>query len=170
MHPLLPSPFLSSHTLPYPSFITYFLPVGMDASMDNEGVKAKVMEALRSRFRPEFLNRIDEFVTFNSLGMEQLVPIVSLELDKVATRLTDRKLTLSVTDSAKQWLGELGFDPSYGARPLKRTIQREVETPIAKAILGGKYPPGNTRSRYSLLLTHPINSSHLTTALHTLFI
>ena len=66
--------------------------------MDNAGVKAKVMEALRSRFRPEFLNRIDEFVTFNSLGMEQLVPIVSLELDKVATRLVDRKLTLSVTD------------------------------------------------------------------------
>ena len=110
--------------------------------MDNVGVKAKVMEALRSRFRPEFLNRIDEFVTFNSLGMEQLVPIVSLELEKVANRLTDRKLTLSVTDSAKQWLGELGFDPSYGARPLKRTIQREVETPIAKAILGGKYPSG----------------------------
>ena len=116
----------------------------MDAATDNVGVKAKVMDALRARFRPEFLNRIDEFVTFNSLAMDQLVPIVGLELEKVATRLTDKKLHLQVTDGAKQWLGELGFDPSYGARPLKRTIQREVETPIAKAILAGKYPPGST--------------------------
>jgi len=69
---------------------------------------------------------------------------VGLELAKVATRLTDKRLSLQVTDGAKQWLGELGFDPSYGARPLKRTIQREVETPIAKAILAGKYPPGST--------------------------
>ena len=118
--------------------------LGMDAATDNVGVKAKVMDALRARFRPEFLNRIDEFVTFNSLAMDQLVPIVGLELEKVATRLTDKKLHLQVTDGAKQWLGELGFDPSYGARPLKRTIQREVETPIAKAILAGKYPPGST--------------------------
>jgi ATP-dependent Clp protease ATP-binding subunit ClpB len=118
--------------------------LGMDAATDNVGVKAKVMDALRARFRPEFLNRIDEFVTFNSLAMDQLVPIVGLELEKVAARLTDKKLLLQVTDGAKQWLGELGFDPSYGARPLKRTIQREVETPIAKAILAGKYPPGST--------------------------
>ena len=81
--------------------------------MDNAGVKAKVMEALRSRFRPEFLNRIDEFVTFNSLGMEQLVPIVSLELDKVATRLADRKLTMSVTDRCEPYQSILPLDKSF---------------------------------------------------------
>jgi len=101
------------------------------------------MEALRARFRPEFLNRIDEFVTFNSLGLEQLVPIVAIELDKVSKRLSDRQLSLSVTDAAKQWLAEIGYDASYGARPLKRTIQREIETPISKVILAGRAPPNN---------------------------
>lgn len=95
------------------------------------------MRALKERFKPEFLNRIDEFVTFKPLGMEQLIPIVSLELQKVSKRLVDRKLTLQVTESAKQWLAQIGYDPSYGARPLKRTIQREVETPIAQVILSG---------------------------------
>jgi ATP-dependent Clp protease ATP-binding subunit ClpB len=111
---------------------------------DKTAVKDKVMEALKQKFKPEFLNRIDEFVTFNALGMDQLVPIVSLELEKVALRLTDRKLSLAVTDSGKAWLAESGYDPSYGARPVKRTIQREVETPVAKGILGGKYPSGST--------------------------
>ena len=97
------------------------------------------MMALRSKFRPEFLNRIDEFVTFNSLEMGQLVNIVNLELEKVVKRLTDKKLSLSITDGAREWLAQLGYDPVYGARPLKRTIQREVETPLAKGILGGDY-------------------------------
>ncbi len=107
-------------------------------------IKEASMNALRRQFRPEFLNRIDEFVTFNSLGMEQLVPIVSLELDKVNKRLADRKLVLQATEGAKQWLAVTGYDPAYGARPIKRTIQREVETPIAKGILGGKYPAKST--------------------------
>jgi len=102
------------------------------------------MAALRQRFRPEFLNRIDEFVSFNSLGMEQLVPIVDLELKKVAKRLEDKNLQLSATEGAKTWLATLGYDPAYGARPLKRTIQREVETPIAKGLLGGMYPLDST--------------------------
>ena len=113
--------------------------IAASGSSDNEEIKATVMEALRARFRPEFLNRIDEFVTFKSLGMTQLGPIVGLELQKVEKRLADRKLTLSITDGAKLWLAERGYDPVYGARPLKRTIQREVETPIAQAILGGKF-------------------------------
>jgi ATP-dependent Clp protease ATP-binding subunit ClpB len=111
---------------------------------DPVAVQAATMMALRQKFKPEFLNRIDEFVTFNSLGMEQLVPIVGLELAKVGKRLMDRGLLLSATDGAKEWLAELGHDPTYGARPIKRTIQREVETPIAKGILGGKYPPKST--------------------------
>lgn len=111
---------------------------------DKAAVKETVMSALKMKFKPEFLNRIDEFVTFNSLGIEQLAPIVSLELEKVATRLSDRKLNLAVTDSGKVWLANAGYDPAYGARPLKRTIQREVETPVAQGILGGKYPAGST--------------------------
>jgi len=107
-------------------------------------VQDATMQALRLKFRPEFLNRIDEFVTFNSLGMDQLVPIVGLELQKVGKRLSERGLTLSATDGAKEWLADRGHDPTYGARPIKRTIQREVETPIAKAILGGKYPAKST--------------------------
>eukprot|EP01038_Epipyxis_sp_PR26KG_P012792 gene12792-17150_t len=107
-------------------------------------VRDATMNALKQRFRPEFLNRIDEFVTFNSLSLEQLVPIVSLELQKVSSRLADKQLSLSTTDAAKMWLGERGFDPTYGARPLKRTIQREVETPIAKKLLASSYPPGST--------------------------
>ncbi|RYG68837.1 hypothetical protein EON64_04265, partial [archaeon] len=109
-----------------------------------EMVREATMLALRQRFRPEFLNRIDEFVTFNSLGMAQLSRIVALELDKVSARLQDKQLTLQATENAKAWLAQRGYDPAYGARPLKRTIQREVETPIAKAILAGHYKQGQT--------------------------
>lgn len=107
-------------------------------------VREATMLALKQKFRPEFLNRIDEFVNFNSLGMAQLVPIVSLELEKVTSRLQDRQLKLAATANAKAWLALRGYDPSYGARPLKRTIQREVETPIAKGILANAYRAGQT--------------------------
>jgi ATP-dependent Clp protease ATP-binding subunit ClpB len=109
-----------------------------------ELVREATMFALKQRFRPEFLNRIDEFVTFNSLGIEEMIPIVKLELTKVAKRLADKNIALSSTDGAKEWLAALGFDPTYGARPLKRTIQREVETPIAKELLAGNFPSGST--------------------------
>ena len=95
------------------------------------------MAALKDRFRPEFLNRIDEFVTFNALGVEQLKPIVDLEIVKVSKRLSDRGITLQLTDAAKEWIAETGYDPVYGARPLKRAIQREIETPLSKLILSG---------------------------------
>lgn len=117
----------------------------LDVDATNEdSVRNVVMAALKERFRPEFLNRIDEFVTFRSLGMEQLIPIVSLELEKVSQRLKDRELSLVATDAAKVWLADIGHDPMYGARPLKRTIQREVETPIAKMILANSFPKGST--------------------------
>lgn len=109
-----------------------------------ELVREITMAALRQKFRPEFLNRIDEFITFNSLGMAQLTSIVSLELNKVSSRLQDRQLQLFATENAKAWLAQTGYDPTYGARPLKRTIQREVETPIAKGILARSYKPGST--------------------------
>jgi ATP-dependent Clp protease ATP-binding subunit ClpB len=111
---------------------------------NKEEVREKVMNALKAKFRPEFLNRIDEFVTFDSLGLAQLGGIVGIELAKVGKRLVDKELTLSATDGAKNWLAEKGFDPVFGARPLKRTIQREVETPIAKKLLGEKIQPGTT--------------------------
>lgn len=100
-------------------------------------IKERVMAALKDRFRPEFLNRIDEFVTFNALGVEQLKPIVDLEIVKVSKRLSDRGITLQLTDAAKEWIAETGYDPVYGARPLKRAIQREIETPLSKLILSG---------------------------------
>ena len=123
---------------------TDILDIAGDSSSggDPELVKSRVMAALQARFRPEFLNRIDEFVTFSSLGMAQLQGIVSLELQRVAKRLTEKELSLSVTDGAKEWLAQKGFDPVYGARPLKRTIQREVETPLAKLILAGSFEKG----------------------------
>eukprot|EP00981_Chlorochromonas_danica_P006331 scaffold1365_cov163-Ochromonas_danica.AAC.21 len=122
-----------------------------------ELVRDATMLALRQKFRPEFLNRIDEFVTFNSLGMNELMPIVSLELNKVASRLQERRLNLTATENAKAWLAQRGHDPVYGARPLKRTIQREVETPLAKGILGNSYHAGQT-----LVLDAQPGDAHLT--------
>ena len=108
-----------------------------------EQVQQVTQDVLKSRFRPEFLNRIDEFVTFNHLGAAQMKPIVGLELQKVAKRLHDRHVGLESTEKAREWLADRGFDPVYGARPLKRTIQREVETPLAKLMLAGKVKGGH---------------------------
>jgi len=107
---------------------------------DRDIVKFKVMEAMKSKFRPEFLNRIDEFVTFDSLGPEQLYHIVRLEMQKVITRLEEKDLKLEISDGAMDWIAKRGYDPVYGARPLKRTIQREVETKIAKLLLSKQKP------------------------------
>merc|ERR1712070_667793 len=111
---------------------------------DQRSVRDVTMAALKSKFRPEFLNRIDEFVQFKSLGLNELVPIISLELDKVNGRLEDKKLKLTATDGAKEWMARVGYDPAYGARPLKRMIQKEVETPLARKILGNEFKPGST--------------------------
>ena len=116
--------------------------LGVDPT-NKEMIQESVMQALKAKFRPEFINRIDEFVTFDSLGLEQLSGIVGIEMNKVRSRLTDRELTLSLTAGAEQWLAERGYDPVFGARPLKRAIQREVETPIAKKILEGGIKPGS---------------------------
>jgi ATP-dependent Clp protease ATP-binding subunit ClpB len=112
-----------------------------DTALPADVVRDRVMEALRAKFRPEFLNRIDEFVTFKALEMEQLVPIVDLEMKRVRSRLDDRAISLSISEPAKMFLAKVGYDPVYGARPLKRTIQREIETPLAKHILAGDFPP-----------------------------
>ncbi|MGE0528029.1 MAG: ATP-dependent chaperone ClpB, partial [Bdellovibrionales bacterium] len=102
-----------------------------------------VLEALRSHFRPEFLNRIDETVIFNPLGAEELQAIVQVQLDQVARRLYEKRIRLEFGSEAVRWLGEKGFDPIYGARPLKRVIQHEILNPLAKLILEHKVNPGD---------------------------
>ena len=107
-------------------------------------MEKRVNEALRSHFRPEFLNRLDESIIFRSLREEELRQIVGLQVQRLAKRLEDRKLTLQLDEAALDWLAAVGYDPVYGARPLKRAIQRELETPIAKAILAGTFLAGST--------------------------
>ncbi|MCP9798597.1 ATP-dependent chaperone ClpB [Cyanobium sp. Lug-B] len=107
-------------------------------------MEKRVNEALRGHFRPEFLNRLDESIIFRSLREEELRQIVALQVQRLARRLEERKLALHVDGEALDWLAAVGYDPVYGARPLKRAIQRELETPIAKAILAGTFPAGST--------------------------
>jgi len=107
-------------------------------------MERRVNNALKEKFRPEFINRLDESIIFHSLVKEELRQIVSLQLKRLSQRLQEKKLDLELTNAAADWLANEGFDPVYGARPLKRAIQRELETPIAKAILEGKYSTGGT--------------------------
>ena len=107
-------------------------------------MEARVNEALRGHFRPEFLNRLDESIIFHSLRQEELREIVELQVQRLARRLEDKKLGLQLNADALDWLAGVGYDPVYGARPLKRAIQRELETPIAKGILGGLFTCGHT--------------------------
>ncbi|MFN7871821.1 MAG: ATP-dependent chaperone ClpB [Cyanobacteriota bacterium] len=107
-------------------------------------MERRVNEALRAHFRPEFLNRLDESIIFHSLKQTELRQIVDLQVKRLAERLEDRKLGLNLNAAALDWLAAVGYDPVYGARPLKRAIQKELETPIAKAILAGSFPMGST--------------------------
>ena len=110
----------------------------------DEEVNAAVMEELRKHFRPEFLNRLDETVVFHQLGREQLRSIVDIQLRRFEKRLKARDLSLQMDDAAKDALGNLGYDPTYGARPLKRVIQKRLENPLAEQILAGKFLPGDS--------------------------
>ncbi|KAF5958723.1 hypothetical protein HYC85_005948 [Camellia sinensis] len=106
---------------------------------DYETIKKRVMDVARSIFRPEFMNRVDEYIVFQPLDREQINTIVRLQLERVQQRIADRKMKIQATDSAVQLLGNLGYDPNYGARPVKRVIQQYVETKLAKGILRGEY-------------------------------
>ena len=101
-------------------------------------------EQMREHFRPEFLNRIDEIVVFEPLSKEQLADIAELQLERLRARLAERKLSLELTDAAKEVLAEAGWDPTYGARPLKRALQRLVENPLAQRLLQGEFAEGDT--------------------------
>ena len=121
----------------------YILDLAGDDSRYEE-MRSRVMEAMRSSFRPEFLNRIDELIIFHSLQKSELQEIVKLQVARLGQRLVDRKMSLKLSDTAIAFLVEVGYDPVFGARPLKRAIQRELETAIAKCILRGEFTDGDT--------------------------
>ncbi|HEX8644806.1 MAG TPA: AAA family ATPase, partial [Allosphingosinicella sp.] len=107
-----------------------------------EDVEPQVMDMVRAHFRPEFLNRLDEIILFHRLYAEHMGPIVDIQIGRVQKLLDDRKVRLELTDGARDWLGRVGYDPVYGARPLKRAVQKYVQDPLADAILKGEVPDG----------------------------
>jgi ATP-dependent Clp protease ATP-binding subunit ClpB len=121
------------------------LQIGMEGKDHlDEATRSRVMDALRQHFRPEFLNRIDEIVVFEPLHREQIGRIVDIQLGRLRKLLEDRRLTLEITPSAVSFLAEHGYDPVYGARPLKRAIQKYLQDPLALKVLSGEYVAGDT--------------------------
>ncbi|MGX9687218.1 ATP-dependent chaperone ClpB [Deinococcus wulumuqiensis] len=110
---------------------------------DAEAIKSAVLEELRGEFRPEFLNRVDDIIVFDALTAKDLHSIVDIQMGSLRKRLAERRITLHLSDAAKDKLAELGYDPAYGARPLRRTISQYIETPLAREILGGKVQDGS---------------------------
>jgi len=121
----------------------YILELGGSDESSYRQMKDMVLQALRIQFRPEFLNRIDEIIVFRPLNREQLRKIVDLQIERLATRLEEKRITLELTPKAKDYLVDIGYDPTYGARPLRRAIQREVETPLAYKIVAGQIKEGD---------------------------
>ncbi|HHY0509828.1 TPA: ATP-dependent chaperone ClpB [Vibrio parahaemolyticus] len=111
------------------------------AALDYQGIKSEVMDVVSKHFRPEFLNRVDEIVVFHPLGQEHIKSIASIQLERLAKRLEEKGYQLEVSDKALDLIAQVGFDPVYGARPLKRAIQQNVENPLAKSILAGEIVP-----------------------------
>jgi ATP-dependent Clp protease ATP-binding subunit ClpB len=114
-----------------------------DPALDDDAKREAALAAARAHFKPEFLNRLDDIVVFHSLGSEQLGAIVDIQVARLAARLADRRLTLEVTDAAREWLAISGFDPVYGARPLRRLIQTAIGDQLAKALLSGEIKDGD---------------------------
>jgi ATP-dependent Clp protease ATP-binding subunit ClpB len=116
----------------------------LDEGQKVEDVEPQVMDVVRGHFRPEFLNRLDEIILFHRLAMEHMAPIVDIQVGRVQKLLKDRKITLDLTEAARRWLGRVGYDPVYGARPLKRAVQRYLQDPLADKLLRGEVPDGST--------------------------
>ena len=116
----------------------------VNEDMDADAKKKAVMDAVHMNFKPEFLNRLDDIVMFHPLTREELGGIVDIQVAGVSQRLTDRRITLDVTDSAREWLANTGYDPAYGARPLRRLVQTEVDDQLARMLLAGKVHDGDT--------------------------
>jgi ATP-dependent Clp protease ATP-binding subunit ClpC len=118
---------------------------GDDDSADNyQKMKDKVLEELKRTFRPEFLNRIDEVIVFHALNRNQIKAIVDLMVKPVALQLLDKGIALELTEDAKELLAKDGFDPNFGARPLRRSVQRFIENPLSEELLKGALEPGST--------------------------
>ncbi len=113
-----------------------------DQALDEAAKKEAVMTVVRSTFKPEFLNRLDDIILFDALSTEELTQIVDLQVARLAKRLADRRLTLTVTPAAKEWLAVTGFDPVYGARPLRRLIQSAIGDQLARKLLAGEIMDG----------------------------
>lgn len=111
------------------------------AGEDPDLIKEAVMGEVRKHFRPEFINRIDEIVVFHALARDHIRHIARIQLARLEKRLADREMTLSVTDTALDEVAKVGFDPLYGARPLKRAIQQHIENPVARLVLEGRFGP-----------------------------
>jgi len=109
-----------------------------------ETVREQVMEEVRRAFRPEFLNRLDEIILFHRLSAGHMGPIVDIQVARLRKLLEDRKIRIELTDAARAWLGRVGYDPVYGARPLKRAIQKYLQDPLADKILAGEVKDGQT--------------------------
>ncbi|MEZ0092630.1 ATP-dependent chaperone ClpB [Streptacidiphilus sp. EB129] len=116
----------------------------VDPTLNDSAKKDRVLETVRTAFKPEFLNRLDDIVVFDPLGMEELARIVDLQVASLARRLADRRLTLEVTPAARDWLALTGYDPAYGARPLRRLVQSAIGDQLAREILGGEVRDGDT--------------------------
>ena len=107
-----------------------------------EEKRNEVMSVVQASFKPEFLNRLDDIIVFEALSKEELGEIVEIQLARIAKRLTDRRLSLEVTDAARNWLADEGYDPAYGARPLRRLVQREIGDRLARMLLAGEVLDG----------------------------
>ena len=117
---------------------------GRDDAAAFAPLRAQLLDALRSQFRPEFLNRVDEIVVFHNLSREHLKEITNIQLRRLQVRLDERHITLDLTEAARDYLAVTGYDPNYGARPLKRLIQKEIETALGRLILQGAVKDGDT--------------------------
>jgi ATP-dependent Clp protease ATP-binding subunit ClpC len=113
---------------------------GDDDAREN---KKKIEDGLRRTFRPEFLNRIDEIIIFHTLTLEHMVQIVDLQMKEIRERLEERGIAVKLTEDAREWLAEEGYDPAFGARPLRRTLQRYLESPLSKQLLLGEFEAGD---------------------------
>src|SRR5207253_10928575 len=114
-----------------------------ERGLSEDEIRERVMDAVRTHFRPELINRIDEIVIFHALGLEQIERIVEIQLRSLRARLAERKITLELTEAAKELVAREGFDPVYGARPLRRAIQKEIVQPLAMQLLRGEFHDGD---------------------------
>ena len=117
--------------------------VELSEESDRDEMESRVMDALKARFKPEFLNRVDDVIIYHQLERSQIGHIAKIQLDRVKQLLSERQLELELSDSAMELLADRGYDPQYGARPLKRVIQRMVQDPLAIRILEGEFPEGS---------------------------